>query len=340
MGSRPICARELRSGSVHDSFLVDLVDGTSVVLQRINTDAFPDTAALMGNALAVSNYLKKQNPKSHRFVRFISPTQGGDWLDFQDEQWRAYRYIDRAHTPLFERPSARDSAEAARAVGLFHRSLADFPVSDLNWTLPDFHNTPKLFDEFTALLETTPKTLVDTARDEISYLLKQLRYTGALLAMDLPARAVHNSIQMSCVLLDNETGRALCLINYDTVMPGLVAFDFGAAVHSACRLCRPDERVMKKIRFDLDRYAEMTRLYIDVMRPVFDKSEPASLAPGAVVMSLELGLRYLCDYLTGNKRFPVSYPEQNLYRARVQLMLCMQMQYYFKEMENIVKRCL
>ncbi|MDO4566497.1 MAG: mucin desulfatase, partial [Oscillospiraceae bacterium] len=129
-------------------------------------------------------------------------------------------------------------------------------------------------------------------------------------------------------------------LGYDSVQPGLLCFDFGTLVGFACRLSRPDERVLKKVRFDLDRYADMARAYINIMKPAFDKSEPASLAPGCVVMALELGIRYLSDYLTGNALFPASYPEQNLHRARTQLMLCMQMQYYFKEMENIIRRCL
>lgn len=339
LSAAPICARRMSTGSVHESWLVDLADGSSAVLQKINTAHYPDYEAMSENAAAVSEYLKKTAPKA-RFIRYIS-ADGGGWLaEVDGEPWRAYRFVDRAHTPPNDAVSARDAVEAARALGGFHLALADFPVDTLKWTLPDHHNAPKRFDDFKALLKTAPKSLVDGARDEIAYLLKQRKYTTALLSMDLPARAVHNELRLSNVLLDNETGRAAGILSYDSVMPGLLCFDFGDLVHQACRLSRPDERVMKKIRFDLDRYADMTKAYIAEMRDEFDKSEPASLAPACIVMSLELGIRYLADYLTGSEIFEAGYPEQNLYRARTQLMMCMQMQYYFKEMERIVKRCL
>lgn len=339
LSARPICARKMLSGSAHESWLVDLADGSSAVLQRINTELFPDYEAMAENSAAICDYFKKTTPKA-RFVRYIPCEDGGYIADVDGEPWRAYRYIDRAHTPPFDTVSARDAVECARALGRFHLALDEFPVETLKMTLPDYHNSPKRFDDFNALLKTASKSLVDSASEEIAFLLKQRKYTTALLAMNLPARAVHNELRLANVLLDNETGQAVTIISYDTVMPGLLCFDFGDLVHQSCRLSRPDERTMKKIRFDLDRYADMVKAYITIMRPAFDKSEPASLAPASVVMSLELGIRYLTDYLTGNHIFKVSYPEQNLYRARTQLMLCMQMQYYFKEMENIVKRCL
>ena len=341
--SAPICARRMSGGQVHDSYLVDLADGSSLVLQRLNTKIYPDTAMLVSNTTAVSHFIEQgAEPGSRRFIRYLTAGEDKQSLveDKKGALWRAYSYIDRAHTPLPDESTAHDASELAKALGLFYRQLADFPVASLGMVFPDYHNTPKLFADFRALVEAAPKSLIDSAREEIGYALKQERYTGALLKMELPARVTHNEARLRNLLLDNETGRAVCLIDYDTVMPGLMAFDFGTAVRSACRIGRGDERQMSRVKFDIDRYADFTRLFLDVVRPLLDKNEMASLAGGCIVMALEAGIKYLTDYMTGNLLYRAAYPEQNLYRARVQLMLCIQMQYYYKEMENIVRRCL
>lgn len=338
----PICAREMFGGQIHKSYLVDLADGGSIVLQKLNGAVFRDLNVLVANTTAVSQHIAASaEPQSSRCIRFLKTT-GGEWTaaDEDGALWRAYRYIDRAHTPIPDEGTSRDAAELAKGLGLFIRQTENMDLSALRMTLPDYHNTPAIFKRFRSLLDTAPKPLIDTAREEIAYALKQEKYADALLRMDLPARVTHNEARLRNLLLDNETGRAVCLIDYDTVMPGLMAFDFGTAVRSGCRACRSDERQMNRIKFDIDRYAEFTRLFLDVVRPLLDKKEPASLAGSGIVMSLEMGLKYLSDYLTGNTVYRAAYPQQNLYRARVQLMLCMQMQYYYKEMENIVRRCL
>ncbi len=342
LSSGLICARRMYGGSVHRSYLADLSDGTSVAIQALNPKAFPDVPMMAANADAVSRYIAKNaGEKEQRYIRYI-PTADGKLL-YTDERginWRAYHYIDRAHTPVPDESSMHDCGELAKALGLFYRQLADFPVAELKNTLPNYHNTALHFNRFKAAVESASKPLVDTARQEVSYALKQQKYAGALLKMELPVRAAHNEARLRNLLVDNETGRAVCLIDYDTVMPGLMAFDFGDAVRSGCRACRCDERQMNRIRFDIDRYAEFTRLFLDIARPILQKGEAASLAGGCIVMALERGLLYLTDYLQGNKRFRAAYPEQNLYKARIQLMLCMQMQYYYKEMEAIVRRSL
>lgn len=337
-----ICARQMYGGAVHKSFLADLADGSSIALQAMNNKVFPDLEAMTANAAAVSAHIEKNaDPADRRFIRYIPTNEGG--LIYTDEDginWRAYHYIDRAHTPLPDESTAQDCTELAKALGLFYLQLADFPIAELKTTIPNYHNTAAHFERLRKVVETAPKALVDTARQEVAYALKQQKYAGALMRMKLPVRPTHNEARLRNLLVDNETGRAVCLIDYDTIMPGLMAFDFGNAVRSGCRSCHCDERQMNRIRFDIDRFAEFTKTFINTTRPILHKTEPASLAGGCIVMALEMGIRYLTDYLEGNKQFKIAYPEQNLYKARVQLMLCMQMQYYYKEMENIVRRCL
>ncbi|MEG1060895.1 MAG: aminoglycoside phosphotransferase family protein [Oscillospiraceae bacterium] len=342
LNSPLICSRQLFGGSVHKSYLVDLSDGSSIVLQNLNKKVIANPEMMMHNALAISKHISNHSdPNSVRFLRFINSVDGEALVrDEESGIWRGYRYIDRSHTPVPDESTENDSSEMAKALGLFTHQLSDFPTSELKFTFPDYHNTPKYFENFKSVVESSPKALIDTAKQEISYALKQQKYAPALLKMKLPARVVHNEARLRNLLVDNETGRAVCLIDYDTVMPGLMACDFGNAVRSSCRTCKCDERQMNRIRFDIDRYAEFTRLFIDIVRPILDKNEPASFAGGSIVMALEAGIRYLTDYLQGNTVYKVSYPEQNLYKARVQLTLCMQMQYYYKEMEKIVWRCL
>ncbi len=337
-----LCAREMPGGGAHKSYLVDLAGGESVVLQALNPNAFPDLEQMAANAVRVSDYIARHAaPQERRYIRYIPTRAGGNlYTDADGVSWRAYHYIDRTHTPVPEESTKEDCAGLARALGLFYRQLDGFPASELAPVLPNYHNTAVHFNQFKAAVERASRPLVDIARAEISYALKQEKYAGALLKMQLPARPAHNEARLRNLLVDNETGRAVCLLDYDRAMPGLMAFDFGNAVRSGCRVCRSDERQMNRIRFDIDRYAAFVQAFLDTARPVLDKSEPASFAGGCIVMALEMGVRYLTDYLQGNRQFRVSYPEQNLYRARVQLMLCMQMQYYYREMENILKRSL
>lgn len=337
-----ICARQMYGGGVHRSYLVDLAGGSSVVLQALNPNAFPDLDQMAANTARVSGYIAQHTaPGEQRFIRYIQTREGGNLYTGPDGiRWRAYHYIDRAHTPMPDDPADADCTGLARALGLFYRQLDGLSVNELAPTLPNYHNTVVHFNRFKTAVESASKPLVDIARAEISYALKQEKYAGALLKMNLPARPAHNEARLRNLLVDNETGRAVCLIDYDTVMPGLMAFDFGNAVRSGCRVCRSDERQMNRIRFDINRYAAFSRAFLETTRPMLDKSEPASFAGGCIVMALEMGVRYLTDYLQGNRRFRAAYPEQNLYRARVQLMLCMQMQYYYREMEEILKRSL
>lgn len=323
--ARPICFRLLDSQK--GSYLIDLLGGESVILEKIDTARFEVPEAMAANAEAVSKWL---DGSSIAHIVFYRTHDSKLFCEHDGGLWRCRGYIGRMHS--LESPiSDEDAKRAARALGDFHAALDDIPLGPLKTTLGDFHNTPKIFDDFRDAVDSAADELKNAAAREISFALRQRKFTSALLAMQLPARAVHNNIGRESILLGDD-GQEACIIPYDYVMPGLLCFDFGALVCALCHDCADDESDLEKIRFDIDRYADIAMAYVAAMRVRFDKKEPSSLAPGCVVMALEQGIKHLMEYLK-------SGDEQSLFRARVQLMLCMQMQYYYKEAENIIKRC-
>jgi Ser/Thr protein kinase RdoA (MazF antagonist) len=328
-GALPHYARSMAAGSVNESYLVDLSDGTSLVLQKINADMFPQPDALMRNIQAVTGHLDRAGcGVGHLF--FARTAAGGLLYRAPDGSfWRAYRYVagpvDDQNTPML-------AAKLGHSIGAFHRSLTDFPVETLAATAPHYHNTPRYFSQFEAALASAPQRLKNQVSGELEFLRKQGKTCSALIDMGLPARVTFNDVTPSNMVLDPETGTPKCLLDYDLIMPGVLAFDFGEGVRSCCHTCREDEREMPQVRFHMDMFSAYTKGFMAQAMPIMEADEPGSLALGCVVMTLERGLRYMADYLSGSKVFPVEYPEHNLNRARVQLYLCIQMQDIYRDM--------
>ena len=332
--ARPICFRQ--RVSKNSNYLIDLLDGQSVVLEQIDTTQFAKPEAMMCNALAVSKCLS-DNLIAH--IEFYHTHDSKFVCEYDDKSWRCKRYLDRMHE--IDLPSSHEDAQKATvALANFHSALGNIPLSLFKETLSDYHNTPKLFDDLRAAVDSASEDLKNLAAREISFALRQRKYASILLSMHLPNRIIHNNISHKSFLLSDDEQSGCVISSYDYAMSGLLCFDFGAFVCSMCHNCADDEGNMEKINFDIDRYAEITKAYIACGRSKLNKDEVASLAAGCVVMSFEQGIKYLLNYLVDDSTYSAEYPEQNLYRARVQLMLCMQMQYYYKEMENIVNRCL
>ncbi|HJW08867.1 MAG TPA: phosphotransferase [Holophagaceae bacterium] len=333
-------------GHINDTFLLAFEEGPRTVLQGINALVFPDAEGLMANMGRVTRHLQAglvDEPDAARRALRLLPTRTG--ADFhRDEAGRAWRmvgYIEGSHT--VEGPATAEQAyEAARALAAFQVQLADLPEPPLEETLPGFHDTRRHLRSLRAAAEADPLGRAGRAAPELAFAWDQAALAGALMgpleAGLLPRRTVHNDTKLNNVLLDDATGKGLCVIDLDTVMPGTGLFDFGDLVRSGAGTVPEDHALPSEAELDLERFralAEGTRSGLGGLQ---DTEERSRMAQAPQVIAFELGLRFLADHLQGDRIFRTQDPELNLHRARVQFALLRDMQKREGDMQRIVKR--
>ncbi len=329
-----VAAAPLGSGHVNETYAVTLAAGpeaTRYVMQRINGHVFPDPEAMMANVLAVTRHLHARLEAEgapdldRRALTWIAARAGG-WLhrDPEGAAWRACRFIEGARS--HDVPgSARQAYEAARAFGLFQRRLLDLPAATLGETLPGFHHTVKRLAAFRAVLAADALGRAASCRGEIELALSREELAGSLLALAergaVPVRVTHNDCKVNNVLLDEATGEGLCVIDLDTVMPGLSLWDFGDLVRTATCRAAEDERALGRVQVEPEMFAAVVRGYLGAMGPYLTPAERAHLVTAGKVITFETGLRFLTDHLDGDRYFRIHRPGHNLDRCRGQFAL-------------------
>ena len=322
-------AERYGSGHIHDTFRVEYEDSSGqrarVLLQRINTKIFKNPIALMQNIHRVTKHLRAKAsdlPDADRQVLQLIPAcEGRPWhVDDAERYWRAYRFIDGARS--YDEVSAPSQAfEAAKAFGKFQRMLVDLPGERLAATIPHFHDTPKRFADFDFAADADVVGRRKQVQREIAFAVSRREVAGLLADTGLPERVTHNDTKLNNVLLDERTGEGTCVIDLDTVMPGLVAHDFGDMVRTMTCPAAEDECDLSKVRMEFALFQEVLRGYLRGAENFLTASERESLIYGAKVIVFEQGIRFLGDYLAGDTYYRVSRPEQNLKRCRTQFEL-------------------
>ncbi len=316
------------SGHIHDTYCVTFDDGDReerIILQRINTTIFKNPVAVMENIERVTDHLRSQvadrTDADRRVLRLVPARSGVAWhVDPEGGYWRAYRFIDGANS--FDAvSSARQALEAARAFGEFQRRLADLPGPRLHESIPGFHDSVQRFAAFERAVGEDVAGRCETARDQISFAMARRTLAGALLNAGLPERVTHNDSKLNNVLLDDATGEGICVIDLDTVMPGLAAYDFGDMVRTMTCPAAEDEHNLSRVTMDFELFEAVLRGYLDGAGSFLTAQERKSLIIGAKVIVFEQGIRFLADYLAGDTYYKVSRPEQNLDRCRTQFKL-------------------
>lgn len=327
------------NGHINDTFLVT-TDSQRYILQRINTEVFLDPASLMENALRVTEYLNSR-------LSYI-PTRDGNYCSdeygnpFHSDQtgkscWRMMTNIEDAYScESISEPAV--FCEIGRAYGAFISALADFPADTLNETIAGFHDTEKRFKALVRAVSISDDERIDSAREEIRFALEhepEVDILGeAVRNRELPLRVTHNDTKINNVLLDSTTGKAACVIDLDTVMPGISVNDFGDAIRSGASTGREDEKDASKISLDIELYKSFAKGFIEGF-PEMTEAERKMLPYGAKLMTLECGIRFLTDYLEGDHYFKTDYPEHNLVRCRTQFRLVQDMEVKWDEMKDI-----
>jgi Ser/Thr protein kinase RdoA (MazF antagonist) len=338
MDGNPVSCEELSQGHINRTLKITTDTGKEYVLQMINKYVFRNPIRLMANVSSVTDYLQKRVEDPRHALHFI-PTYKGTYYhrDRTGEFWRMSDFVGGFCLDLPE--NHEDFYQSALAFGRFQQLLAEFPVEELYETIPEFHNTIDRYRQFKESLELDPCDRASQAQAEISYILKQEERGGTLQKMreagELPLRVTHNDTKLNNVLLDRKTRKALCVLDLDTVMPGLSAYDFGDAIRYGAATAAEDEPDFEKMSMDLDLFRVYTEGFLEAAPSLTDK-EVEMLPMGALIMTLEVALRFLKDFIDGDLYFKTSYPEHNLIRARTQIKLAMDMQAKWKEMNRIV----
>ena len=333
-------------GHINDTYLLSREDGTKFVLQRINKNVFPDPPAVMDNIQRVTHHLRKRiravgGDPERETLRMLRNTQGEFCsVDCNGDYWRAYTFVGNSIT-YDQVESADIFRESGRAFGRFMSMLDDFDASTLHETIARFHDTPNRFRDFHAAVENNRSGRADNVRDLIDVALGYEAFGSTLMdqlhANQLPLRVTHNDTKLNNVLIDAQTGHAVCVVDLDTVMPGLCAFDFGDAIRFGASTAAEDEKDLSKVHFDMDLYRAYAEGYLSEVADALTPNEVDSLAVGAKMMTLENGIRFLGDYLNGDVYFKTDYPEHNLVRARTQFKLLSEMDEHWDDMLACVR---
>lgn len=343
--------KQLSSGNINTTFTVLFLntEGSEekYVVQRINGYVFKDPAQIMSNIELVTAHIRKklvmagENP-SRRVLQFLHGEDGKNFCrDEAGDVWRVYHYIPNS-VALHATGDLTILRSSGAAFGQFQKNLLDFDASCLQETIQDFHNTPKRLDCLFASAERDELARKKDAEALLAYIRERRGPAERLIhqaeAGELPLRVTHNDTKCNNVLFDRDTGEALAVIDLDTIMSGLMAYDFGDAVRSAANTAAEDEPDLSRVSFDLARFTAFAEGFIGTLGDAMTAAELDSMALGAYAMTVELASRFLEDYLTGDHYFAVKYPKHNLVRAACQVALARDIEGKLPQMQEIVER--
>ena len=321
-------------GLINTTYIVSTVT-EKYVLQKINKSIFNNPDQLMKNIYLITKHLRR---KEHRTLEIVRSTKNKLYVTYQDQYWRLFKYIEGR---IFEKvDNIKIVSESAKELGKFHRNLHDFSIHNLNEIIPDFHNTIVIFKEFQNALKSS---LEDTSKciEQINYILEKeenLHIISNLLAnKKIPLRLCHNDPKINNFLFDEKLN-SICLIDLDTVFFGTVITDIADAVRSICVSESEEESNLNKVYFRYDYFEYFISSYFKINQKNLNHHEKDYIAKSIELIYLEQGIRFLTDYLNGNKYFLASYQEQNLVRANNQLHLSKEISKNLEKINNIVNR--
>jgi Ser/Thr protein kinase RdoA (MazF antagonist) len=332
------------NGHINDTFLVTCqTAGAPVryILQRINRNVFHSPAAVMQNIERVTAHLAGQlqgHPdRARRALTLVVTRDGRDWHeDAQGETWRAYDFVEKARS-YETATSVAQAFQAAHAFGHFQQQLASLPAPRLLETIPDFHHTPKRFTALQQAVAADVAGRAKLAQPEIEFALAHESIVGALLEAGLPERITHNDTKFNNVLLDDTTGESLCVIDLDTVMPGLALYDFGDMVRTTTSPAAEDEQDLSKVTMQFPLFEALVRGYLSAAGGFLTEAEKEFLAFSGKLITFEVGIRFLADYLNGDTYFKIHREGHNLDRCRTQFKLVESIELQEEKMNRLVE---
>lgn len=339
ISGQPVSCVNFGHGHINSTFKVDTDTGREYILQKINKYVFKDPVKVMSNASAVTNHIRKQVEDPNTVLHIIPTLRGQScYRDEDGEFWRMYDFVGGFCLDAPE--SDDDFYQSALAFGTFQRQLADFPAETLYETIPEFHNTVDRYRQLKEAIKSDNVGRMVDVQEEIAYALEQEAQCGILQGMReegaIPLRITHNDTKLNNVLLNRRTRKWLCVLDLDTVMPGLSVHDFGDSIRFGAGTAAEDEPDASKMKLDLNKFQVYTRGFLEAATTL-TQVEVDNLVLGAFTITMETGIRFLKDYLDGDIYFKTAYPEHNLIRARTQFALAKDMKIKWEHMQQIVR---
>lgn len=347
-----VAADSYGSGHINDTYASTFNQGGTPVRyihQRINEKVFKNPPLVMANIARVLDHLHRKLEthavqEVHRRALTLIPARDGQFFyrDPQGSYWRTYIFIEKAHT--FDVIASPDMAyHAARAFGDFQELLADLPGARLEETIPHFHHTPQRFAALERAIAADSANRAVQARPEIDFALAHRAMTGTLIEAlgrgEIPERITHNDTKLNNVMIDDATSLGICVIDLDTVMPGLVLYDFGDMVRTATPSAPEDERDLAKVQMKMPMFEALARGYLEATAGFLTPAERKYLAFAGPLITFEIGIRFLADYLAGDVYFKIHRPDHNLDRCRTQFKMVREMEQLREQMETFISRC-
>ena len=333
------------SGHINDTFRLTYKDNENTnyyILQKLNTDIFTRPEELMENVVNVTEFLKKKvienngNP-SRETLNVICTKEGQSFYKYENEYWRVFVFVSNAEC-YDEVKCDEDFYESAYAFGKFQSMLSDYPAHTLHETIYNFHNTAVRYERFKEVVKADVKGRVKDVQNEIDFVMNHDYLSHALADMNLPLRVTHNDTKLNNIMIDKDTHKGICVIDLDTVMPGLAANDFGDAIRFGASTGAEDEKDLSKIECDMHLFEVYTKGFIEGCSGNLTKEELLALPYGAMTMTYECGMRFLTDHIEGDVYFKIHRENHNLDRARTQFKLVADMESKLETMMNIVKK--
>ena len=333
-------------GHVNDTYAVyfkhEFSRPVRYILQKINHNVFKDPPRMMENISGVTAHIAKKvieggGDPLRRTLRIIKTKSGGNfYLDDDGGYWRVYDFIEDATS--YQQSTPEIFEQSGAAFGRFFRMLSDYPAASLHESIPDFHNTRVRFEAFKDAASRNPEGRAEKSRTEIDFAMQREADAGVLsdllAAGELPLRVTHNDTKLNNVMIDNKTGEGICVIDLDTVMPGLALYDFGDSIRFGASTGAEDEPDLSKVSFSLPMFEVFTRGYLSETGNSLTERELSLLPFASKIMTFESGVRFLADYLSGDVYFKTQRKGHNLDRCRTQFKLVAEME---REMDSMAK---
>lgn len=320
------------SGHINETYLLRTHENDSpdYILQKINKTVFKDIPGLMENIRKVTSHLHRKMEEegkgdpSKEILTLIPTTCGKPYhLDERGDFWRLYIYIwpNKSYDIV---PDGKVAYEGGKMFGRFQRLLSDLPGHELVETIPDFHHLGRRLEIFYKTLEKDRCNRISLVKKELDFVEKHHREMFRILELGdsgaIPERVTHNDTKFNNVLLDS-AGKGLCVIDLDTVMPGFIHYDFGDTIRTATNTAAEDERDLSKVNMDLSIFSGFARGFLKETSHILNKTELDNLAFSGQVVTFTIGLRFLTDFLDGDRYFRIHREEHNLDRCRTQFKL-------------------
>lgn len=346
LNGTPVSMKPLGCGHINSTFLVKCDNGSKYNFQKINNHVFKDVDGLMNNIDSVTSFLKEKvkargGDPYRETLTVVKTKDGKNYYRDGDDYWRVYMFVDDVMTlQMIEDP--KHFYNAGKAFGNFQKLLSDFPADTLTETIPNFHNTISRYADFEAQIAQNRSGRACEAEEEIAFARKYKWLAESLYPLiatgELPLRVTHNDTKLNNVLLDTETGEPVCVIDLDTVMPGLSLYDYGDSMRFGTNPAAEDEKDLSKVYSDLVLFEEYTKGFLEECGSALTEKEIELLPISALVMTYECGIRFLADFVDGDHYFHTERPEHNLDRARTQFKLVADMESKLPEMKAIVAK--